>query len=188
MSLPCTSAESGSTCQAHQGRRTERSWGWGASYFSSITLVLLDLLPLLVSCFCRFICRILICGKTGDLATSGLSAVSLSALTPNSVQIIPACPLVWAPNLGLWKPAACSLPRTSANPPQKEKNYTPIRAPRPCPRPYQHYSHAVSFSYPCLHPGPLSRRLSEGSLPLLLAYRSNFLQEVLLVCAPSHHF
>lgn len=79
VSVPCTSAESGSTCQAHQGR-LERELGGGGSYFSSITLGSLDLLPLPVTCFCRFICRILIHSKTGDLAT--LSAVSLLALTP----------------------------------------------------------------------------------------------------------
>lgn len=103
---------------------------------------------------------------------------------PNSVQIIPACPLVWAPNLGLWKPASLfpclELPillrRRRITRPSEDSKALPTSLSTLQPR-------CAFFSYPCLHQGPCL----EGSLKALclcsLAYRSSFLQEVLLRCA-----
>lgn len=103
--------------------------GWELHHYS-ITLVLLDLLPLLVSCFCRFICRILICSKTGDLATS----VCLQFPSQLSPQLRPNNPCLSSgvgPQLGTVETCQpVPLPRT-ANPPPKEKNYAHQRTPGP---------------------------------------------------------
>lgn len=155
MSLPCTSAESGSTCQAHQGRLERELAGWGSGFllfFHHPCVV--GRVTRLVTCFCRFICRMLICSKAGDLATSGLLSFPLGS-HPNSGQIIPARPLVWAPNLGLWKPASlspCLEPlillrrRRITCPPEDSKALPTSLALQP---------RCAFFFYPCLHQAPI---------------------------------
>lgn len=63
------------------------------------------------------------------------------SLPPNDRSpLFPASPLVWAPMLGLWKPAnlsPCLNPRILLR---------RRRTPRPCPSPYQRCSHSVASS------------------------------------------
>lgn len=103
---------------------------------------------------------------------------------PNSVQIIPASPLVWAPRLGLWKPASLSpcleplilLRRRRITRPAEDSKALPTSL-------STLQSHCAFSSYPCLH----QALCLKGSLKALclcsLAYRSHFLQEAFLRCA-----
>lgn len=188
MSLPCTSAE-----WKHMPKptRAERrgAGGVGSLLFFHHPCVVWTYLRYFVSCFCRFICRILICSKTWPtLLLPGLSAVSLSAppqLRPNN----PCLSSGVGPQLGTVETCQPCSPALNTNPPQKGEELRPsegLQGPATSLSTLQ--LRAVSF-LPCLHPGPLSRRLSEGSLhsapwPIGLAFSGSASG----VCTPSHHF
>lgn len=103
---------------------------------------------------------------------------------PNSVQIIPASPLVWAPSLGLWKAANLSpcleplilLRRRSITRPAEDSKALPtsLSTLQPC---------CAFFSYPCLHQALCLEGSPKALCLCSLAYRSRFLQEAFLSCA-----
>lgn len=101
----------------------------------------------------------------------------------NSVQIIPASPLVWAPSLGLWKPANLSpclepliLLRRRITPPAEDSKALPTSLSTLQPR-------SAFFSYPCLHQALCLEGSPKALCLCSLAYRPRFLQEAFLRCA-----